>query len=147
VTATVYPVPEYGFFVEIHFVFVSLHDPASVEPSSPVTFTEARVPSVTVTSTGAVKSALVVPFAGVTVTTAFLVAARADAVAPCEASAGPPPHPVSRVAAGTAPSAARIPRRDHVPDCSERFDMCESPTGGLPEMSAFADASCASHLG
>lgn len=120
-----------------------------MEPSLPVTFTEARVPSVTVTSTGAVKSAFVVPSAGVTLTTAFLVTARTDAVAddPCEASAEPLPHPVSRVTAGTAPSAARIPRRDHFSDCPDRFNMCESPTAGLSGISALADASCAPHLG
>ncbi|GLP70744.1 hypothetical protein TUSST3_73640 [Streptomyces sp. TUS-ST3] len=97
------------------------------------------MPSVTVTSTGLEKAALVVPFAGVTETTAFLVAACTDAVAPapCEASAELP-HPVSRVAAGTAPSAARIPRRDHLSDRSDEFDMCGTPTARLPEMSTFA---------
>jgi hypothetical protein len=53
-----------------------------VEPSLPVTSTEARVPSVTVTTTGPAKSAFVVPSAGVTETTAFLVAACTDVVAP-----------------------------------------------------------------
>ncbi len=78
--ATVYFVPEYGFFVDVHFVLASLKVPASVEPSLPVTFTAANVPSVTVTVTGAVKSAFLVPSAGETVTVGAF-AAFTDAVA------------------------------------------------------------------
>jgi hypothetical protein len=133
VTATVYLVPEYGFVVEVHVVFAPLSDPASVEPSLPVTFTEARVPSVTVTST---------------VMAAFFAAARADAVdVPSEASADPL-QPVRTTAAGTAPRAASIPRRDHLSGCRpDRFDMYGTPTAHLPEISTFAGASCASYLG
>lgn len=148
VTATVYLVPEYGFVVEVHVVFAPLSDPASVEPSLPVTFTEARVPSVTVTSTGPSKSAFLVPSAGVTVMAAFFAAAWADAVdVPSEASADPL-QPVRTKAAGTAPRAASIPRRDHLSGCRpDRFDMCGTPTAHLPEISTFAGASCASYLG
>lgn len=77
--ATVYFVPEYGFFADVHFVLASLKVPASVEPSLPVTFTAASVPSATVTVTGAVKSAFFVPSAGVTVTVGAF-AAFTDAV-------------------------------------------------------------------
>ncbi|GAB7105797.1 hypothetical protein JCM4814A_41110 [Streptomyces phaeofaciens JCM 4814] len=112
------------------------------------------MPSVTVTVTGLVKAAFFVPSAGETEITGFLAAAEAfaapDAVVPVcsEASAAPELHPVSATAGTAAPSAARTPRRDHPCDCcSDRFDMCETPTPGLSEMSTFVPASCAPHLG
>ncbi|MEU6373121.1 hypothetical protein [Streptomyces sp. NPDC046909] len=102
------------------------------------------MPSVTVTSTGLVNAAFFVPSAGFTDTTGFFVAtafadadADADDFAPSEASADPL-HPVS-TAAGTTPSTVSTPRRDHLSDdWSERFDMCETPTAGLPGISTFS---------
>lgn len=136
--ATVYFVPEYGFFVDVHFVLASLKVPASVEPSLPVTFTVVNVPSATVTVTGAVKSAFLVPSAGETVTVGAF-AAFTDAVAgeppEEEPSAAPaePLQPVRTAAAGTTPRTVRTPRRDHLSDCfSDRLDMCDTPTARLP---------------
>jgi hypothetical protein len=101
-----------------------------VEPSFPVTFTEASVPSVTVTRTGLEKSAFVVPSAGVTAIVAFFAADRADEVEELSEASAEPLHPVRTTAAGTAPRAARTPRRDHLSGCSpDRFDMCGTPTG------------------
>ncbi|TVZ96682.1 hypothetical protein FB157_103596 [Streptomyces sp. BK340] len=111
------------------------------------------MPSVTVTSTGLVKSAFLAPAAGVTAMVAlFVVAVRADAVAPLPSAAAEAPaeelQPARAAAAGTAPRAARIPRRDHPRDrCPDRFDMSETPTTRLPELSVRAWASCAGCLG
>jgi hypothetical protein len=134
VAVTVYLVPEYGFLADVHLVLAALNEPASVEPSLPVTFTDASVPSVTVTSTGFAKSAFLVPSAGVTETVGLLAAAFADAAGVAVPSKTPaePLHPLSTAAAGTTPSAPSTPRRDHFPDrCWDRFDMCETPTAGL----------------
>src|SRR5437764_7028372 len=78
VAVTVYFVPEYGFLSDVHLVLAALSEPASVEPSFPVTVTDASVPSVTVTSTGSAKSAFLVPSAGVTERVGFFAVARAD---------------------------------------------------------------------
>jgi hypothetical protein len=147
VAETVYFVPEYGFLAEVHRVLASLNVPASVEPSLPVTLTEASVPPVTVTSTGSVNAAFPVPSAGLTETTgsfaalgdAVVLAASSDASAdPSDASAEPL-HPDSTAAAGAMPSTVSSPRRDHLRDgCSDRFDMCRAPTAGLPGMSTFS---------
>lgn len=131
---TVYFVPEYGFSFDVQVVLASSKEPSSVEPSLPLTSTDARVPSVTVTSTGLVNAAFLLPSAGLTATTGFFVAADfADAVAAVSSVASADPlHPVS-TAAGTTPSTVSTPRRDHLCDgWSDRFDMCETPTAGLP---------------
>ncbi|MGY6021561.1 hypothetical protein [Streptomyces spinosirectus] len=109
-----------------------------------MTFTEASVPSVTVTSTGLENPAFLVPSAGVTEIVGFLAAAFAVVLAaPSEASAEPL-HPVSTAAAGAMPSTVSSPRRDHVrDDGSDRFDICATPTAGLPGMSTSSGASCA----
>jgi hypothetical protein len=52
---------------------LSVKPPSRAEPSFPVTVTDSSVPSVTVTSTGLVKSACVVPSAGVTVMVGLFV--------------------------------------------------------------------------
>ncbi|GGL79306.1 hypothetical protein GCM10010129_23690 [Streptomyces fumigatiscleroticus] len=117
-------------------------------PSSPVTCTDARVPAVTVTSTGRVKEAFPVPSAGVTVITGSSAAARAMAVAAEDSEASAEPVQPVRAAADSPPRAVRTPRRDHLARCcSDRFDMCASPTAGLPEMSVFAPAWCVMEMG
>ncbi|MFG2786053.1 hypothetical protein [Streptomyces sp. NPDC048419] len=104
-----------------------------------MTFTEASVPSVTVTSTGLENPAFLVPSAGVTEIVGLFAAAFVVVfAAPSEASAEAL-HPLSTAAAGATPSTVSSPRRDHFrDDCSDRFDMCAAPTAGLPEMSTFS---------
>ncbi|MEV6615858.1 hypothetical protein AB0N31_18750 [Streptomyces sp. NPDC051051] len=79
--------------------------------------------------------------------TLAVVAVALVAVGCSEASAGPGPQPAG-AAAGATPGTAGTPRRDHPrARCSDRFDMCGTPTARLPEMSTFVRALCDSRLG
>lgn len=112
----------HGLRYEVHFVRAALNVPASVAPSSPVTRTDASVPTLTLTSTGLVKAAPQVPSAGVTVmaagtatwrrspsATASSGRCRCTSAARCEPVAGTRTGHRSR-RSGRQPSAREIPR-------------------------------------
>ncbi|WP_244187756.1 hypothetical protein [Streptomyces regalis] len=92
-----------------------------------MTFTDASVPSVTVISTGLVKSAFSVPSAGVTVIVGCFAEACADA---------------ADFASSEAEDASAAP-----PPCSDGFDRCGTPTARLPEFCCGTRASCRYFLG